>query len=565
MHTWLRSRTLPSSALLAALALAVGAPALEARLARVDSGPVEEQIRLRIEALIAGQAVEAAGDPLLAREALQALYTARGFSPAWGDDEQVVALLDALVSAREHGLRAEDYHSPTIRQLVAQLAAGEGSEDELGGLLADLDLVLSDAFLLLGAHVVSGRVDPESFDPEWVAVRREVDLVVALERALSSGVAAVLRELEPDFPEYRRLVDALARYRRLDAAGGWTPVGAGEALSFEERSEGERVAALRRRLVVTGDLEPDEAAGADAPSARFDERLDDAVRAFQRRHGLEPDGKVGRRTLEELDVPVAERVGQIERNLERWRWLPQSLGERHVRVNVPDYRLEEWRAGRAVLAMRVIVGRAYRRTPVFSGEISYLVLNPSWDVPPRLAVQDKLPLIREDVGYLERLGFDVLQGWGTEEEVVDPATIDWGALGPGAFPYRLRQRPSPQNALGRVKFMFPNRFNVYLHDTPERGLFARPERELSSGCIRLERPLDLALSLLDGLEDWSAERLDRVLASGRSQTVVLPQRVPVHLLYLTAWASEDGSVHFRRDLYGRDARLAAALAAPAPG
>jgi murein L,D-transpeptidase YcbB/YkuD len=551
------------AAILIALAVIVLAAPAAAR-SPITADALREAIRDRVEALAAGQAVEAGGEPLHAVHALPALYTARGFEPVWLDDDRATAaLLDELEGAEAQGLVADHYHATLLRDLVAKLATRErrAGDDEEAGLLADLELALSDAFLLYGSHVVSGRVDPESFDPEWIAVRREVDLVVALERAVEAGVAQVLRELEPDAPEYRRLIDALARYRRLAAAGGWSAIGEGELLSLEElRSE--RVLALRRRLAVTGDLGPTSPA---ISSETFDAELDLAVRAFQQRHGLEPDGKVGVKTLAELDVPVTERVSQLERNLERWRWLPQSLGEHHVRVNVPGYSLEEWRAGVPTLEMKVIAGRVYRRTPVFSGELSYLVLNPSWEVPPSLAVRDKLPLIREDVTFLERLGFEVLQGWGSDETTVDPATVDWSALGPGSFPYRLRQRPGQLNALGKVKFMFPNRFNVYLHDTPERGLFARAQRDFSSGCIRIERPLELAWNLLEGLDGWSPERLERVLASGASQTVVLAEPVPVHVLYFTAWASEDGRVHFRRDLYGRDVRLAAALASAPPG
>jgi murein L,D-transpeptidase YcbB/YkuD len=214
---------------------------------------------------------------------------------------------------------------------------------------------------------------------------------------------------------------------------------------------------------------------------------------------------------------------------------------------------------REALVMRAAVGRSYRRTPVFSDTIRYLVLNPYWEVPVRLAVQDKLPEIRKDPEYLAREGFRVYSGWGGEQTPVDPASIDWSGLGPGNFPYRLRQSPGPRNALGRVKFMFPNRFNVYLHDTPAREVFANAERDVSSGCIRLERPLDLAEALLDASPRWSRAELERVLEKGGEMGISLERPVPVHLLYWTAWVDASGAINFRQDVYGRDALLAEAL------
>ncbi len=564
------SRPVRSSArrLAPALAAVLLVPCLAA--AALPDAPVAAAILGRVEELAAGEPVELAGERLLAGRALAAAYRERDGAPLWSHRDRprrsARALAVALGRVGRHGLAAGAYHEEAVAVLLerASDAPAAGAPPEL---LADLDLLLSDAFLVLGAHLVSGRVDPERLTPEWVAVRREVDLVAALGRAAAGDPARELAALLPDYPEYGRLVRALARYRALAEAGGWEPVPAGETMDAEAPGEPARRAALRRRLRVEGDLPPGDLA-IDGPSppavpddaAPWDDALAEAVRAFQRRHGLEPDGRVGDRTLAALDVPAAERVGRIVANLERWRWLPQDLGAHHLRVNVAAFSLEEHLDGRRVLDMKVVVGRPYRSTPVFSGAMRYLVLNPYWDVPTSLAVEDKLPLIREDPGYLGAMGIRVYAGSGGQPPI-DPATIDWASLGPGNFPYRLRQSPGPRNALGRVKFMFPNRFNVYLHDTPERGLFARAERGFSSGCIRIEKPLELAEHLLAGLPEWDRARIDRVLASGRETVVTLPEPVPVHLLYLTAWADAGGTVHFRRDLYGRDGPLLSALVA----
>jgi len=296
----------------------------------------------------------------------------------------------------------------------------------------------------------------------------------------------------------------------------------------------------------------------------FSPDLEAAVKRFQARHGLDEDGIVGAATMRALNVSAAARVRQIRLNMERWRWLPQDLGARHLIVNIAGFALRLVDHEQEIMRMRVVAGQPYRQTPVFSDTISYLVLNPYWHVPHRIAVEDKLPLIKQNPDYLAQQHMTLLRGWGADAQVIDPATVDWSAVTADNFPYRLRQDPGPQNALGRVKFMFPNRHNVYLHDTPSRSLFTRAERSFSSGCIRLERPLALARYLLADQSAWTAARIQQVLDTNVERTVPLKQKVPVHLQYWTAWAERDGTVHFRRDVYERDASLARALSTPPP-
>ncbi|MEZ5333652.1 MAG: L,D-transpeptidase family protein [Thermoanaerobaculia bacterium] len=382
-------------------------------------------------------------------------------------------------------------------------------------------------------------------------MRREVDLVTLLQDAVADdAVPEALASLRPQAPAYGRMVEALARYRTLAAEGGWPAVPAGETL--EPGATDPRVLAVALRLHATGDLR------AGHEGELYDEELAEAVRRFQARHGLEPDAKIGPKTLDAMNVSAADRAHQIELNLTRWRWLPQELGERFVLVNIPSFDLWVFEGTEPVMQRRVIVGRSYRRTPVFSDLIRYIVFNPSWEVPPSIAVQDKLPLIQKDPSFLAQQGFKVYSGWGAEGPI-DPATVDWSALTRRSFPYRLRQDPGPLNALGRVKIMFPNRFNVYLHDTPARELFRQSDRDFSSGCIRVEQPLDLAELLLRGAPGWDRAAIDRTVASNKTVTVSLPEPVPVHLQYWTSWVDADGEVQFRRDLYGRDALLDEAL------
>jgi murein L,D-transpeptidase YcbB/YkuD len=249
-------------------------------------------------------------------------------------------------------------------------------------------------------------------------------------------------------------------------------------------------------------------------------------------------------------------------NLERWRWLPQDLGSRYLLINIPAFHLYVSESGEDVLTLRVIVGRVVRRTPVFSDTMRYLVFSPSWDVPPTILRQDKLPAIRENPAYAVEQNMRVFQltdGTWTE---IDPLTVDWSSATSSTI--RLRQRPGPSNALGRVKFMFPNPFNVYLHDTPSRELFARSQRDFSSGCIRVERPAELAEYLLRDDPAWTPQAIRAAMVSGQERSVTLPRPLPVHIQYWTAWVGRDGVVQFRRDIYDRDAKLDAALRLPPP-
>jgi murein L,D-transpeptidase YcbB/YkuD len=321
---------------------------------------------------------------------------------------------------------------------------------------------------------------------------------------------------------------------------------------------GAEVRLLRQRLAVTEDL------GGDHESSVFDGALDRAVRAFQTRHGLEVDGVVGPKTLAALNVPASDRAAQIARDLERWRWLPRDLGRRYLLVNVPAFELRVIEDDEIVMSMRAVVGRPYRRTPVFSATMSYLVVSPYWHVPPGIAVRDILPAVKKDPSYLAERGIRVFQGWGAAQREIDPGGVDWKSIPASGFPYRFRQEPGDKNMLGRIKFMFPNPHNVYLHDTPLRELFLPANRAFSSGCIRIERPFDLADYVLRGDPHWTREAVIAAAAIDAETTITLPERLPVHVVYWTSWVDED-EVEFREDVYDRDPGLARALAEPPPG
>ena len=503
-----------------------------------------------VTGLLAGRLAEggnAMGETPLDRSALKSFYERRDFRPIWladGAESRARQLVAVLRSAARDGL---DPNSYGLSDIAARLEATAASDQ------ADLELLASHAVLRYVSDLRTGRLALQDIDPELFIHPGELDRLDVLERAAAApDIWRFLSDQAPSNPIYRRLRRVLGEYRAIAERGGWPAVPDGPSL--KPGMVDPRVKDLRLRLMSSGDLTIE---GADAQS--YDPALAQAVQRFQSRHGLEADGVVGAKTLEALNVPVEERIDQILINMERWRWMPDDLGDRYLLVNLAGFELDVVEAGSTVLDMRVVVGKTYRRTPVFSGRMTYLDFNPYWNVTPNIAKRDILPKILADPGYLAAEGMRVFASWGEGAQEIDPETVDWTSVAPQQLTFKFRQDPGPKNALGRVKFMFPNRFNVYLHDTPSRELFQRTVRTFSSGCIRLEKPLELAEYLLQGDPGWTRTRIERVIADGKTMTVILPQPIPVHLTYSTVWFGEGGTIHFRDDIYGRDALVAQAL------
>ncbi len=495
---------------------------------------------------------------LFSHEQILELYQQREYRPVWTDGwllkPEARSLIEHLREAGEHGLCGNDY-------LLAELEGLIRIQDDFSrhnlplspNNRAVLDLFLSQAFLTLATHMVEGQVDPALSHVDWNARRRKADLVKLLEYVVRTGrIATVLDDLLPPHEGYRQLVATLDEYQTVAALGGWPKIPPGPSLRLGDVDE--RVHALRNLLMLTGDLNE----GVPAEPV-YDDITHSAMKNFQLRHGLVDDGVVGPKSLLALNVPIEKRMRQIELNLERWRWMPKDFGARHVRINVADFLLEVMEQGVPVLSLPVIVGTKYRKTPIFSSRITYLEFAPYWTVPPTILREDKLPKIMADPSYLQRKHFKVLRKIGNEWIAVDPGEINWSGVTAENFPGMLRMEPGPWNPLGRVKFMFPNGFNVYLHDTNERYLFSRNVRSFSSGCIRVEKPEALAEYLLGVNSD--SEKLSELFAQvSPSQVSIRP--IPVHIQYWTAWVGGDGKVNFRPDVYLRDLDLDFALSEP---
>jgi murein L,D-transpeptidase YcbB/YkuD len=483
----------------------------------------------------------ALGETELAR-LVQQFYIDRGTDPAWLDAvgrPAASTLLARIAAADRDGLCPLDYDVASLRRGLAGASRGEWGAFAA----AALDVDLTTAVLRYLVHLGLGH----DATRDVRSSARSVDVLAALHRLREIGqTSAIVERVAPRHAEYRSLARALARYRGIARRGAWPALELEATLRPGDPATAGVLGALAARLGATGDLAP-----ATAPADRYAGAIVDAIRAFQTRHGLAVDGIVGPATIAALNVPLGRRIGQIALNMDRWRRLPDDLGTLHVRVTIPAFEVSVFEGGRRVLQRRAIVGTSSSPTPAFSDRIRYIEFNPYWNVPDGIANAEILPEASEDPGYLDARGFEVFDGWHAGAEPLDPFSIDWET---GPLDYRIRQRPGPTNALGLVKFMFPNRHNVYLHDTPARHLFRRHHRALSHSCVRVEDPGALAAAILPRDAGWTADRVDEAMRSGTRRAVPLPEPVPVHLLYVTAAVDAGGTLHFRDDIYGRDAQ-----------
>lgn len=497
---------------------------------------------------------EAAGSSALTQTARR-FYTQRHGAPLWLDgaagERRLAAGLSVLSAAAQEGLDPADYATGLPRTEIAAALSGLDTAAR-----ARLEVAATLAMLRYAHDVSVGRSGPARIDPNVFAAEKTFDAGALLDRLADPATdpAELLRAMPPAHREYAGLRQALARYTALAERPEPAPVADGPALKPGMRDG--RVAAMRARLAYFGDHQ---ALAAEPDPELYTPLLAQAVRGFQARHGLETDAVAGAQTLGALNESLAARLDRIRLNMERWRWLPHDLGRRFVLVNIAAFQAEMVDGGNVIDTMRAVVGKTYRMTPVFSDRITYVEINPTWTVPPKIARKDLLPKIEADPAYLAEGGYKVFANWGADAPRVDPASIDWGRIN-GSFPYKLEQGPGPKNALGEVKIMFPNRFDVYMHDTPSRELFGRRVRAFSSGCIRLHRPFDMVNWLMRETGGPGPEEIEKIRESRETTVVRLPESVPVHIIYATAWTSTSGEVHFRPDIYDRDRLLAKSLA-----
>ncbi len=479
---------------------------------------------------------------------VRAFYEQRQGEPAWVGDEytskDAASALVALRSAREHGFDPEEYGESNIVQLHDAVMKADKNAPDRPQRLAEFEVRTTTSLLALGHDVALGRTRPTALDARWKARREAPDLVGTLVGAVDDDVTKWIEMMRPPHPEYAALAKAYLDLLGQKEKGGWTMIPAG---ALKQGKSSPAVVALRQRLVASGQLT---GAGADQ-SPMFDDAVAAAVKAFQELHGIKATGIVDANTRAAMNVPIDERLRQVALNLERWRWMPDHLGERHLMVNIPSFHLIARERGKPVMDIRVVVGKRGNETPIFSDEMETVVFSPFWNIPDSIKQGETAPAVARDPAYLDRNNIEVLRG----SRRVDPASIDWSD--PGVLrEFTFRQRPGANNALGHVKFLFPNGFDVYLHDTPADSLFGRVGRAFSHGCIRVEEPEVLANYVLRDYPEWDNSRIIQAMHSGEEEHVRLKETIPVHITYFTSWVDENGGLHFQPDIYGYDAKQA---------
>lgn len=484
------------------------------------------------------------------RDGVARHYALRNYAAFWFGADSPQGHADALLAGLAHAdtdaLDPRDYDP-------SRLPNWDASPEHR-------ELAYSFSAARYGIDIQSGRADPKRAEPDLFVYPRDTQPdSVLLKLGLAKDPRAALAAMAPQSDRYRNLRAAYTAWRVK--ASEDPPPTVPDGPTLKPGMEDARLPAIAERLIYLG-IPIDGAVG-----SVYGPGLQAAVAAFQTRYGLAADGVVGKQTLATLNRDAAEWVTTAALNMERLRWLPDNFGSRHVHVNIADFQLDYWEDGAPKLSMAVVVGRPYRRTPVFSDRIRYIDFSPTWTVPPGILVKDMIPKIKKDPTVIEKFGYRFFTG-GDNPQEIDPSQIDWATVEARGFPYQIQQRPGDDNALGRVKFMFPNTHNVYLHDSPAKELYARPERAFSSGCIRVSKPDVLAQALLRDQPDWTAERIADAMARDKPVRVLMKETVPVHLTYLTAWVPPDAdlsdplhAVRFRPDVYDRDGILRAALGA----
>jgi murein L,D-transpeptidase YcbB/YkuD len=474
-------------------------------------------------------------------------YRQREGKVAWLSDEptrRTADTIDVLQSAQGHGLVPGDYGVADLEARSEALAGSGKDAPDRAQRLAELDARITTALLSLGRDVAVGRTTPQV--AHWKARRTIPDLVGTLTQA-TGNVAAWLEKIQPFHPEYDALRGVLADLHSQRDKGGWSPVPAGK---FTVGASHPAVVALRQRLTAQGHL-TGEAATSESPI--YGKDLDTAVREFQEHHAIKATGSLDAATRSAMNVPIEDRIQQVVVNLERWRWMPDDLGERHLFVNIPHFHLMARENGKVVSDIRVVVGKTGHETPIFSGTLETVVFSPYWNIPESIVDGETVPALLKDSDYLARNRIEILRVSDGGAAPVNPSSVKWDdpeALTDLAF----RQLPGAGNALGHVKFLFPNAHNVYLHDTPADALFERAGRSFSHGCVRVEEPETLAKYVLRGDSAWSEPAILAAMNAGVEQHVKLQAGIPVHLVYFTVWVDDQKGAHYQPDVYGYDRR-----------
>ncbi len=468
---------------------------------------------------------------------LEEAYLQNEFDLFWKNKVQIDQFITILSEVSNDGLIADDYH---YSELLA-LRKSQGKSSEI-----DFEIMLSDAFLLYSSHLINGKLNPKNIDPEWHVIKTEINPVPFLFEIKSVSLESIIEQISPLNENYHLFKKELKRLKSMTKFPSPNRIEKGVIL--KEGMIDDRIISVRRQLHYLNYLEQND------QSNSYDKPLLAAIIQFQEDNGLEAKGVIGNLTIDALNVTVADKIEIVKANMERMRWLPRKMPEYYLYVNIADYSLELVRNDKIVKKHKVIVGKTARKTPVFSAKLNYLVINPTWTVPPTILKNDVIPESRRSIDYLAGKNIGIYDSKGDK---IDPSIIDWN--GKAVYGYTFRQAAGPSNALGAVKFIFPNKYDVYLHDTPSKELFDRSERAFSSGCVRVQDPLSLAEVLLNDQKQYSLSKIQELVKIGVTKTIILQEKPDVFLIYQTAWGMTDGKIAYRKDIYERDKALINAL------
>jgi len=511
-----------------------------------------ELVKNKIETGIDAKAISADGIILYAQDILPAFYEANNYSLAWDNEQNRIDLIESLENSFNEGLIPDDYHLEKIKKLFRETKSNANPDK-----VVDLDLLMTDAVLLYATNLIIGKVDQSKIVEGWDVPPNKLPKNdgISLNKALNSNdIAEALNNLKPDNFMYVHMRNGLKRYREISKNGGWSKVPPGKVLKLNETDV--RVLLLRKYLIITGDLS---ASANSENDSIFDMNVENAVKQFQFRHNLNEDGVVGKGTLEMINVPIEKRIDELRINMERARWVFHHLPEDFMVVNIAGYNVRRLTDDSIVFYSKVIVGKHFHETPIFKGKLSYIVINPTWTLPYSITIKETLPKLQKNPNYLTEKNMIIMDRTGKE---IDPSTIDFNTLSKNNFPYTVRQKAGPHNALGQVKFIFPNQYAVYLHDTPVRSLFSREERAFSHGCIRIDKKWELLMNLMDDPEVWNMNKINEIVASGKTTRVNLKSPIEILLLYWTAGADKKDKLYFDKDVYDRDASVLEELNKP---
>ena len=511
-----------------------------------------ELVKNKIETGIDAKAISADGIILYAQDILPAFYVANNYSLAWDNEQNRIDLVESLENSFKEGLIPDDYHLEKIKKLFSETKSNANPDK-----VADLDLLMTDAVLLYATNLIIGKVDQSKIVEGWDVPPNKLPKNdgISLNKALNSNdIAEALNNLKPGNFMYVHMRNGLKRYREIAMKGGWPQVPNGNVLKLNVIDA--RVLLLRKYLIITGDLSASTNSENDSV---FDMNVENAVKQFQFRHNLNEDGVVGKGTLEMINIPIEKRIDELRINMERARWVFHHLPEDFMVVNIAGYNVRRLTDDSIVFYSKVIVGKHFHETPIFKGKLSYIVINPTWTLPYSITIKETLPKLQKNPNYLTEKNMIIMDRTGKE---IDPSTINFNTLSKNNFPYTVRQKAGPHNALGQVKFIFPNQYAVYLHDTPVRSLFSREERAFSHGCIRLDKKWELLMNLMDDPEVWNMNKINEIVASGKTTRVNLKSPIEILLLYWTAGADKKNKLYFDKDVYNRDASVLEELNKP---